>query len=457
MQTAIKNNQTRDLTEGNPMKQILGFGLPLLLGMLFQQFYNMVDAVIVGQVLGVNSLAAVGSTGSINFMIVGFCMGICNGFAIPVAQAFGAKRQDELKRYITNTVWVAIIFSAVITTAVGLLTRQILYWMDTPEPIFREAYIYIFIVFMGIPAIILYNIVSGILRSMGDSVTPLIFLIFSSLMNIVLDLLLVRPLGVAGAALATVSAQGIAGAVCVFYFVYKYRYLKFTKEDWRFRFSYAWKLCSMGVPMGLQYSITAIGSVILQKSVNGLGEFYVAAMTAGIKIGMFVCCPFDAMGSTMATYGGQNVGAGKLDRVDRGLKDCIKLGAGYSLITFVFLALTGRYLALLFVKPEETELIRYIYIYLLCNSAFYFLLALVNIVRFMIQGLGYSGFAVFAGVFEMVARGVAGFVLVPLFGYVCAALASPLAWLLADLFLIPAYFYVMKKLRQRAEMQQMEI
>lgn len=449
MQEIIKNNQTRDMTEGKPMKQILSFGLPLLFGMLFQQLYNMVDSVIVGQILGVNSLAAVGSTGSINFMIVGFCMGICNGFAIPVAQSFGAKKEEDLKRYITNTVWMSILFSALITVVVGLLTRDILYWMDTPETIFEEAYIYIFIVFMGIPAIMLYNMVSGVLRSLGDSVTPLLFLIFSSLLNIVLDIVLVRPMGVAGAAVATVSAQGIAGVISLVYFICKYKYLGFTREDWRFRFRYAWRLTCMGVPMGLQYSITAIGSVILQTAVNGLGELYVAATTAGIKIGMFVCCPYDAMGSTMATYGGQNVGAGRLDRVDKGLKDCIKLGIGYSAVTFAFLALTGRYLALLFVKPEETDLIKYIYIYLLGNSAFYFLLALVNIVRFMIQGLGYSGLAVIAGICEMVARGAAGFFLVPAFGYIFVALASPLAWLFADLFLIPAYLYVMKRLKKK--------
>lgn len=448
----IKNQSgTKSLTEGKPMQLILNFGVPLLFGLLFQQFYNMVDSIIVGQKLGVNALAAVGATGSVNFMVLGFCIGICNGFAIPVAQTFGAKDFNNLKRFITNSVWMSVIFAAMITAATGMLARRILVWMKTPEGIMEDAYIYIFIVFMGIPAIFLYNVVSGILRSMGDSLTPLVFLIFSSLLNIVLDLLLVGHMGVAGAAVATVTAQGISGLVCLIYMVRKFRFLEFRGEDWRFSLSHSLKLCGIGVPMGLQYSITAIGSVILQTAVNSMGELFVAAVAAGTKISMFACCPFDAMGSTMATYGGQNVGAGKLDRVDEGLKDCIKLGIGYAVLAFLFMLVCGKYLALLFVKPEETELIHYIYLFLLGNSGAYILLALVNIVRFMIQGLGYSVFAILAGVCEMVARGLAGFVLVPAFGYVFVMFGSPLAWLFADAFLIPAYIYVMKRLRSRAD------
>lgn len=446
-----KQSGTKSLTEGKPMQLILEFGLPLLFGLLFQQFYNMVDSIIVGQKLGVNALAAVGSTGSINFMVLGFCIGVCNGFAIPVAQTFGAKDYENMKRFITNSVWVSVIFAAVITTGIGMMTGQILIWMKTPDSIKGDAYIYIFIVFMGIPAIFLYNMVSGILRALGDSITPLLFLIFSSLLNIVLDLVLVGYMGVAGAAVATVTAQGIAGVVCLIYMIHKFRFLEFKREDWGFSPSHSLKLCGMGVPMGLQYSITAIGSVILQTAVNSMGEMIVAAVAAGTKISMFACCPFEAMGSTMATYGGQNVGAGKLERIDEGLKACIKLGISYAVFAFLFMLVFGKYLALLFVKRAEAELIRYIYLFLLGNSGAYILLSLVNIVRFMIQGLGYSVFAILAGVCEMVARGLAGFVLVPVFGYVFVMFGSPLAWLFADIFLIPAYIYVMKRLKRKME------
>ncbi len=444
-------NSTKNLTEGKPISLIMAFGIPLLLGLLFQQFYNMVDSIIVGQTLGVNALAAVGSTGSINFMIVGFCIGVCNGFGIPIAQSFGAKDFENLRKYITNSVWVSVIFAAGLTIAVGLLTRQILIWMQTPDTILDMAYSYIFIVFMGIPAIFLYNMAASILRSLGNSVTPLLFLIFSSLLNIVLDLVMVPRLGVAGAGIATVSAQVIAGFICLFYMIRKYKFLEIQGKDWRFSRKHAGKLCGMGVPMGLQYSVTAIGSVILQSAVNCLGEIAVAAMTAGSKISIFACCPLDAMGSTMATYGGQNVGAKRLDRVDRGMKDCIKLGIIYAILAFIVMLLFGKHLALLFVDSSETQLIQYVYMFLLANSGAYILLALVDIVRFMIQGLGYSTFAILAGVCEMVARAVAGFLLVPVFGFKGAIFASPLAWVFADLFLIPAYMYVMKRLRRKFE------
>lgn len=440
-------NGTKDMTEGKPMKLILEFGLPLLFGLIFQQMYNMVDSIIVGKKLGVDALAAVGSTGSINFMILGFCIGVCNGFAIPVAQTFGAKDFVNLKKYIANGAWVAAAFAVIMTVAVCLLTRRILMAMKTPDAIIDQAYSYIFIIFLGIPATYLYNMVSGILRSLGDSVTPVIFLIFSSILNIILDLLLVAPFGVAGAGLATVTAQVVSGVVCLLYMIKKYKSLNFRKEDWKFSEKHAAKLCAMGVPMGLQYSITAIGSVILQTAVNSMGEVVVAAVTAGGKIANFVCCPFDAMGSTMATYGGQNVGAGRLDRVDSGLKACIKLGVVYAVLAFLFMLLFGRKLALLFLDDPSEEIVTYIYYFVVANSAFYIPLALVNIVRFMIQGLGFSAFAILAGVAEMVARAVAGFVLVPHFGYICVILASPLAWLCADAFLLPAYRYVMKRLR----------
>lgn len=440
-------NGTKDMTDGKPLKLILEFGLPLLFGLIFQQMYNMVDSIIVGKKLGVDALAAVGSTGSINFMILGFCIGVCNGFAIPVAQTFGAKDFSNLKKYITNGAMTAAVFAVIITVVIGIFTRQILIAMDTPEAILDQAYSYIFIIFMGIPAAFLYNMVSGILRSLGDSVTPVIFLVFSSVLNVILDLLLVSPLGVRGAGLATVISQAVSGVICLVYMTKKYQSLAFQREDWRLSSSHVVKLCSMGVPMGLQYSITAIGSVILQAAVNSMGEVIVASVTAGSRISMLACCPFDAMGSTMATFGGQNVGAGKLDRIDKGLKDCAKLGIVYAVIAFLFMVVFGKKVALLFLDSPSEEIIAYIYYFVVANSAAYILLALVNIVRFMIQGLGFSTFAILAGVAEMFARAIAGFILVPHFGYLCVILANPLAWLFADCFLIPAYLHVIKKLR----------
>lgn len=440
---------TKDMTVGSPIRLILQFCIPLLFGMLFQQFYNMMDTLIVGQFLGVRALASVGATGSINFMIIGFCMGVCNGFAIPVAQRFGAGDYHSLRKYVANSVWLAIAFAGVMTLVVCVLCRQILLWMNTPLDIIDGSYRYIFVIFLGIPAVYLYNLLSGIIRSLGDSKSPLFFLVFSSILNIILDITLILAfnMGVSGAAWATVISQVVSGVSCLFYMVRRFDILKITKDEWRIDANCVGVLCNMGIPMGLQYSITAIGSVILQTAVNSLGSMSVAAVAAGSKISMFFFCPFDAMGSTMATYAGQNVGAGKLERVSQGMKSTCLLGFGYSILACIVLVCFGGTIALLFVNPQETQIIQQVSWFLAANSAFYFPLALVNIVRFTIQGLGFSKFAIFAGVCEMMARSLVAMAFVPIFGYAAICFANPSAWIFADLFLIPAYLYVMKRLR----------
>lgn len=446
----MAKNSTKDMTIGSPMKLILGFSIPLLFGFLFQQFYSVVDTIIVGQFLGVKALAGVGATGSINFMVIGFCMGVCNGFAIPVAHKFGAKDYSGMRQFVANSAWLSTFFAIVMTVVVSLLCRNILMWMKTPEDIFEDAYRYILIIFIGIPATYLYNILSGIIRSMGDSKTPLAFLVISSVLNIVLDILCIVTfhMGVAGAAVATVVSQLISGTLCLFYMIKKYEILHITKEEWKINPGHMKVLCGMGVPMGLQYSITAIGSVILQTAVNTLGSVAVASVTASSKVSMFFCCPFDAMGSTMATYGGQNVGAKKLDRIGKGLMACSILGIVYSLCAFVVMYFFGGRLATLFINSGETEILENARLMLIVNSAFYIPLAFVNIVRFLIQGMGFSTFAILAGVFEMIARGIAGLVLVPHFGFHGACFANPLAWIFADIFLIPAYIHVLRKLQR---------
>lgn len=442
---------TKDLTNGSPMKLILGFAVPMFFGFLFQQFYNLVDTVIVGRFLGVDDLASVGATGSINFLIIGFCMGVCNGFSIPVSHKFGAGDFEGVRRYVANSMWLGIGFAAVLTAATTVFCRDILVLMRTPDNILEGAYTYIFIIFMGIPATFLYNTVSGIIRALGDSKTPVIFLVLSSFVNIGLDLLFIINLemGVAGAAFATVIAQVLAGVGCLLFMIWKFEILHIRRGEWAPDGHMMRVLCGMGVPMGLQYSITAIGSVMLQSATNTLGSIAVASITAGNRVSCFLACPFDALGSTMATYGGQNVGAGKLERLDKGLKSCVILGACYSVIAFLIVLVGGEKIAGLFVESSEEIIIGNVKLFLMFNTATYFLLALVNIVRFMIQGMGFPTFAILAGVLEMVARSIAALVLVPIFGFTGVCMGSPTAWILADIFLIPAYFIVRNKLIKR--------
>lgn len=451
----MSKSAVKDLTVGSPSKLILSFLIPMACGMLFQQFYSVADAVIVGRFLGVDALAAVGSTGSINFMIVGFCIGICSGFAIPVAQKFGEKNFTELRKCVANSAWLAIAFATVITLIVCIFCWDILEWMNTPKDIIGRAYQYIFIIFLGIPATFLYNMASGIIRSLGDSKTPLYFLVFSSILNIVLDIVAILGLnlGVAGAGYATVLSQAIAGVICFFYMKKKYSILKMSKEELKPDRSIIMNLCGMGIPMGLQYTITAIGCVILQAFTNELGSMAVGAITAGNKVYMFFACVLDAMGGTMATYGGQNMGARKLERIQSGLRAMITIGVIYSLLSLVILYFYSDIFAMMFIDVDEINLLGQVRQYILTNATFFIPLALVNILRFLIQGLGFSKVAIFAGVAEMVARALAGICLVSVYGYVGACFANPLAWLAADAFLIPCYFYAMKTTKKQWELE----
>lgn len=445
------SSPAKDLTVGSPMKLILGFAFPMFLGLLFQQFYSLVDTMIVGKYLGVDPFAGVGSTGSLNFIVIGFCMGLCSGFSVPISQSFGAKDFPLLRKMVTNSVWLCTFFSVVITTLMLLFCRPVLTWMNTPENIFEYAYIYIFIIFAGIPCTILYNMTAAILRALGDSKSPIIFLAISSAINIGLDLLLiiVFRMGVDGAALATVVSQGVSGVISIIYIKKKFDILAMEKGDWKLERHLAGKLTGVGIPMGLQYSITGIGSVILQTAVNGLGSIYVASMTAGSKINIFLACPFDALGQTMAPYAGQNIGARKLDRVGKGLRAACIIGFIVSGLMVIVVKLFGDQLTMLFLDEKDPVIMQNSTQFLIIVSAFYCLLTLVNTVRFTIQGMGFSSLAIIAGVMEMIARGIAGMLLVPAFGYLGACYSSPLAWLLADAFLIPAFFLCKRKVARQ--------
>ena len=447
---------TKDLTGGSPLKVILFFTLPLVLGNLFQQFYALADTIIVGRFCGVSALASVGSTGSINYLILGFVIGICNGFAIPIAQLFGARDYSDLRRHVANAAWVCIAFSVVLTITTVTLTRPLLVLMQTPEDILDGAVIYIGWIFASIPFIFLYNMVASIMRALGDSKTPLYFLILTSALNIGLDLLFIVPfkMGILGAALATDISQAISGVVSFGFLCRKFEVLHMQKGELAFSKRACTRLMGIGVPMGLQYSVTAIGTIVVQTAVNGLGAVSIAAVTAANKVSQLFTCPFDAAGTTMAVYGGQNYGAMKLDRIHRGVRACVLLMFAYSALGLGVLALFGGKLSLLFLDSAESAAVRdqiglLAQQFLVWNASCYFLLTLVNVLRFLIQGVGFTQQAVFAGVFETIARCFVGFAVVRRIGYTAICLANPAAWLLADCFLVPIYFHDMHLLQRR--------
>ena len=447
----MARSAVKDMTQGSPLRLVLGFAGPLLFGFLFQQLYSFVDTAIVGRYLGAEALAAVGSTGSLNFLILGFCMGICSGFSIPIAQAFGAKDETELRRYVMHSVYLCAVISVLMALATGLLCPALLRLMDTPEEILGGAVSYIQLIFFAIPITVTYNMAGGIMRSLGDSKTPVVFLAMAALINIALDVtfILVFRLGVFGAALATVISQLASGAGCVIVIIKRYPILRMTRDDMKYRPFFTRQLLGMGIPFGLQYSITAIGSVMMQTSVNGLGTIAVAAVTAGGKLSAFFACVFDALASTMATFVGQNIGARKLERIDQGLRAAGVIGTMYCLMAITVIWLWGDRLVGLFIDAKEADVIALAHQFIKCNSAFYIPLLFVNIVRFSIQGMGFTKLAMFAGMAEMVARTLVAVAFVPLFGFAVACFANPAAWIAADLFLFPCYIRCMRHMRQR--------
>ncbi len=441
----------KDMTAGNSAKQILFFALPLMVGNLFQQFYNMADSMIVGKTLGTAALGAVCSTGSFNFLVIGFVSGLASGFCIPVAQFFGAKDYRNLRRSVTNMVYLAVGITAILTLLTAFFTDDMLRLLGTPDDIFDDAYNYIIVIFLGMGATMFYNILAGILRALGDSRSPLIFLIIASVINIALDffLILVCDMGVMGAGVATVVAQLISGLLCLIYIIKKSTVLRLEKQDWRPSLTMMKRLLYLGLPMALQFSITAVGGLILQQSVNSLGTGAVSAMGAGNKTSMMLTQPMEAMGVALATFCGQNLGAGKIDRARRGVHQGLGMIMVYVAVAMVASLGFGKYLALLFVTADELAVIGDIQTLLSIVGAFYASLGVLFVYRNAVQGLGYGVPAMAAGLFELVARAVIGLLAVPVFGFQAACYAAPLAWIAADILLIPVFYIVIHRLKKR--------
>ena len=436
----------QDMTSGSPMKIILSFTLPIFLGNVFQQFYNMADAVIVGKFVGIGALAAVGSTGTIMFLIYGFVVGMTAGFTVLTAQKFGAGDMEAMRKTVAGAAILSLVIGIILTAAFMLFMRPWLVLMNTPGDIFHDAYSYIMIISAGILAQMLYNLLASILRALGNSKVPLYFLILSALLNVVLDLVLiiVFHMGTAGAAIATIISQGVSGLLCLVYIVKAVPVLRMNREDWHPAGALLKTQLRIGVPMALQYSITAIGTMMVQSALNILGSTLVAAFTAASKIEQVVTQAYVAMGTTMATYGAQNMGAGDIPRIRKGFRSCTILGVIYSFAATALVMTVGKYMTYLFVSEDVALIMDSVDIYLKCVGIFFIPLAVVNIYRNGIQGLGYGLLPMMAGVAELAGRGIVAVIAAGQKSYTGVCLASPAAWVLAGALLLGMYYYIVK-------------
>ncbi|RHV31731.1 MATE family efflux transporter [Ruminococcus sp. OM05-10BH] len=443
-----------NMTKGSPGKLIVRFTMPVFIGNVFQQFYNMVDAVVVGKFVGTKALAGVGATGTINFLIIGFLIGLTAGFTVLTAQKFGAGDMNAMRKTVASAAILSLIVSVVMTAASVIFMKDLLRLLNTPEDIFDYAYEYIVIICAGIFAQVLYNLLSSILRALGNSRTPLYFLILAALLNVVLDLVFIICFGMgpAGAAYATVISQGVSGAACLIYIWKAVPHLHLHKEDWKVEGDLLRTQMRIGFPMALQYSITAIGTMMVQSALNLLGSISVAAFTAASKIEQIVTQAYVALGTAMATYCAQNMGAGDIKRIRRGFRSATIIGSVYSVVVAVLMVLGGHYLTYLFVEAADVpQVIGGVRTYLICVSVFFIPLTVVNLYRNGIQGMGYGFLPMTAGIAELIGRGVVAMIASRHRSYVGACLASPMAWILAGSLLLIMYFKIMKGLEQNRE------
>lgn len=435
------------MTKGSPLKLMLQFALPLLMGNLLQQTYNIIDAAIVGQILGADALASVGSSSSVQFLVLGFCIGCCAGFGVPVARYFGAGDHRTMQNYIFNGAVLTAIIAVILMIACSLFCGQILHLLSVPDDIFGNAYAYLIVIFIGIPFTLLYNYLSSILRSVGDSRTPFLFLGFSAVLNIFLDLfcIIVLKWGCMGAAIATITAQAISGILCFFYIRGKMQFLRPEKENMIMQKDAVGELLGMGLPMGFQFSITAIGSMVMQAANNGLGSIYVSAFTAGMRIKQFLLCPFDAIGTAASVFCSQNLGACQPERIKKGALEATITGCIYGFTAGLVLIFFGRPLSMIFLSKNATAVLDASAKYLRCLGFFFGILGILNVCRMVTQGLGYSGRAVFSGVMEMIGRVIVSVGFVGTFGYTAICFADQAAWIAASCYIGPTCIWCIRQ------------
>lgn len=447
-----KTSSVGDMTVGSPLRQITKFALPLILGYILQQMYLVIDAAIVGRWIGVEALAAVGASSSIMFLVMGFCNGACAGFAIPVAQSFGAKDYHKMRIYVANAVRISAVIATVVTLLSLMFCHRILQLVNTPTDIFHDAYIFLMLQFAAIPLTFGFNLFSGQIRALGNSRQPFYFLITSAIVNILFDVVLILGcrMGVAGAGIATWLSQALSVALCIWYIRKHMQLLIPNGKELQFDNKRTSILLNNGVPMGLQFSITGIGIIMLQSANNALGTTCVAAFTASMRIKYLFTCVFENIGVAMATYCGQNLGARKMERITRGVKDAICLMLVYFVFTFIVIYPFADWMMRLFVDSGEAEVVNRAAQFMRIANYFYPALGLLTILRYSIQGLGFSNLSMLSGVMEMIARCGVSLWLVPALVWTGVCLGDPVAWCMADVFLIPAFIWVQHRLKKQA-------
>ena len=443
----MTKDKTNDMTVGNPVSLIIRFMIPMCLGNIFQQFYKIADSIVAGQFLGVDALAAIGSTGSLMFFVTGWLNGLSSGFAILVSQWFGAKQYDKMRHYVAMSICLAAAFAIVMTIGFEALNEPILRLMNSPEDLMGSVKGYMGIIYAGLIVTAAYNSLAAFLRALGDSKSPLYFLIISAVINVFLDILFIVKIGmgVEGCAYATVIAQAISAVCCLIYIIKKFPILHLKKENFEISFTSFRYLLALGIPMGLQFSITAIGTIIVQGAVNIYGSVYMAGFSAAGKLQNIIVTVFVAFGATMATFVGQNRGAGKMDRVKEGMKYTQIMVLIWSVITMIIMFFFGKYMTWLFIDKSQTDVINVSVTYFHTVFWAYPFLGSIFLYRNGLQGLGYGLVPMLGGVFELVARSAIVMFVAGKTSFAGVCLADPAAWIAALIPLIPYYIYVMKK------------
>lgn len=442
-----------DMTKGRPMPIILKFFIPIFIGNMFQQFYNMVDSIIVGRYVGTEAFAAVGSTGTIMFLVLGFANGLATGFTVLTSQRFGAKDEKGIRESVANAIFLSIIVSVVMTVFSLLSMRGLLHLLNTPANIYHYAYDYIIIITGGTAAVCFYNLFSALLRAVGNSKAPLFFLILSATLNIFLDILFIVGFkwGVKGAAIATIASQGISAVCCLIYILIKVKMLVPHRDEWRFKGSFAKKQLAIGFPMALQFGITASGTMIMQSAINRFGSDAIAGFNASSKVGGLLTQAFPALGQSMATYTGQNFGKGDIERIHEGSYVALKI----SLVA----ALAGAGLALLLLKPaipmflgsnaDIDAILPWARPYTYMSIIFYMPLGILFIYRDMMQGCGYGFLPMMGGVLELVARFTTAMLSMHFNSYLLGVAGDPAAWIITGIFDAIAYQYVIRDVKKK--------